>query len=169
VKKLQARSRVALSGTPVENRLGDLWSLFDFLNPGLLGSSGEFAEAVKLMKLRGGKEGVDYTSLRELTGPYILRRLKTDEGVASDLPEKVEMKVRARLSMEQAKLYRGGVDELMKLLKEGHAGGKEEQMKRKGEVLQYLMRFKQVCNHPGRAEWEDVALARTGTGSGRAA
>ena len=87
VKRLQARARIALTGTPVENRLGDLWSIFDFLNPGLLGGSKLFSQFVK--RLQGRRED-QFGPLRRLINPYILRRLKTDPNVISDLPEKVE-------------------------------------------------------------------------------
>ena len=148
VKRLRGRTRVALSGTPVENRLGDLWSLFDFLNPGLLGTAGEFAEAVKEMGGRADGAG-DYAPLRRLVAPYLLRRLKTDPAVAPDLPEKVETRAECALSREQARLYQAGVRELARELKE------KEGIERKGLVLAYLTRFKQICDHP--ALW-------TGTG-----
>lgn len=138
VRGLQADVRFALTGTPIENRLADLWALFDFLNPGLLGSAAQFA--------RFTQSSAQYAPLRKLVSPYILRRLKTDKSVISDLPDKTEMKVYCGLSVAQTKLYQQSVQELLKELKES-----EEGMQRKGLVLTYLMRFKQICNHPAQA------------------
>ena len=141
VKALGSRGRLALTGTPVENRLGDLWSLFDFLQPGLLGSAKEFGE---FAKARATSANPDWGPLRRLVRPFILRRLKTDRSVISDLPEKTEMKVFCPLSKSQAILYGQAVEELAKAL--SAADG----MKRRGVVLSYLMRFKQLCNHPSQ-------------------
>ncbi len=139
VKKLKSRARIALTGTPVENRLSDLWSIFDFLCPGLLGSASRFKNYVKnLDRLQGGR----YTPLRNLVQPYILRRLKTDKSIISDLPDKMEVKAFCGLADKQAALYKRSVEELASALN-GTAG-----MKRRGLVLTYLMRFKQICNHP---------------------
>ena len=145
VKKLTAESRVALTGTPVENRLSDLWSLFDFLNPGLLGSATAFKRLAKQM---GGDEDrpADYSPLRRLVGPYILRRLKTDRSVIADLPEKTEVQAWCGLSRPQAKLYQASVDEMARELREGERTG----IHRKGLVLGFLTRFKQICNHPAQ-------------------
>ncbi len=141
VKALARRGRLALTGTPVENRLGDLWSLFDFLQPGLLGSAKEFGE---FTKARASSSKPDWGPLRTLVRPIILRRLKTDRNVIADLPEKTEMKVFCPLSKAQAVLYQQAVDELAKLL------GAVDGMKRRGVVLPSLMRFKQLCNHPSQ-------------------
>jgi non-specific serine/threonine protein kinase len=138
-KELRARARVAMTGTPVENRLSDLWSLFDFLNPGLLGSAKAFAGSVKRMEDRSS-----YEPLRMLVGPYILRRLKTDKRVIDDLPEKVEIQTFCPLSREQAALYEHAVETLETQLEE--ASGIE----RRGIVLANLMRLKQICNHPAQ-------------------
>ncbi|CAA6694122.1 MULTISPECIES: DEAD/DEAH box helicase [unclassified Lentimonas] len=139
VRALKAQARIALTGTPIENTLGDLWSLFDFINPGLLGSSGQFAKFTKDLS----KSSTDhFAPLRRLVSPYILRRLKTDKSIIGDLPDKTEMKVFCGLSVEQAKLYQHTV----KTLKEELAT--TEGIQRKGLVLSYLMRFKQICNHP---------------------
>lgn len=142
VKKLKSEARIALTGTPVENRLSDLWSLFDFLSPGLLGSAEKFKRFVKQLD-DGGQRS--YASLRNLVSPYILRRLKTDKSIISDLPDKTEIKVFCGLSPEQAALYSRSVDELKHLL----AG--VDGIKRRGLVLSFLLRFKQICNHPSQA------------------
>ena len=143
VKRLRGAARFALTGTPVENRLGDLWSIFDFLNPGLLGSAQRFKAFAKTLD---GQTHAGYAPLRNLVAPYILRRLKTDPAIAPDLPEKIEMQVYCGLSKPQAVLYRGQVEELRRTLEE-NAGDK---MRRRGLVLAYLMRFKQICNHPSQ-------------------
>jgi len=140
-KKLNAQARFALTGTPVENRLGDLWSIFDFINPGLLGSSKEFTSLVKRL---AEKPHNPYGPLRELVRPYILRRLKTDKKVIADLPDKTEVKAFCQLSRQQAALYQQAVKELAEQLDDA------EGIKRKGVVLSFLMRFKQICNHPSQ-------------------
>jgi non-specific serine/threonine protein kinase len=141
VKRLKANSRFALTGTPIENRLGDLWSIFDFVNPGLLGSSKEFAAFVKGL---GNGPHNSFGPLRELVRPYILRRLKTDKAVIADLPDKTEVKAFCQLSRKQAALYQQSVEELAAQLEEA------EGIQRKGLVLSFLMRFKQICNHPSQ-------------------
>jgi non-specific serine/threonine protein kinase len=150
-KKLKAQARFALTGTPVENRLGDLWSIFDFLNPGLLGSSKEFTSLVKRLADRPHNP---YASLRELVRPYILRRLKTDKTVIADLPDKTEVSAFCQLSRKQAALYQQAVKELASQLETA-----EEGIQRKGVVLSFLMRFKQICNHPsqwlGDGDWSE--------------
>jgi superfamily II DNA or RNA helicase len=141
VKRLDARCRVALTGTPVENRLGDLWSIFDFINPGLLGSAKQFTQFTKSLADRPHNP---YAPLRELVRPYILRRMKTDKSVISDLPDKTEVKAFCQLSRKQAVLYQEAVDELADYLND------VEGIRRKGVVLSFLMRFKQICNHPSQ-------------------
>ncbi len=142
VRRLRATSRIVMTGTPVENSLGDLWSLFDFLNPGLLGSHGVFKSFVKGME---EAEHGGFEPLRRLVSPYILRRLKTDRSVISDLPEKTETIRFCSLTKSQVKLYAGVVDTLARGL-----SGEIEPMARRGLVLQTLMRLKQVCNHPSQ-------------------
>ena len=141
VKQLKADARIALTGTPVENRLSDLWSLFDFLCPGLLGSAARFKKFVKALESR---EHDSYAPLRNLVGPYVLRRLKTDKSIISDLPDKTEMKAFCGLAKKQAAMYAKSVQELATALEE------LDGMKRRGLVLAYLMRFKQICNHPSQ-------------------
>lgn len=141
VKQLQCEARVALTGTPVENRLSDLWSIFDFLCPGLLGSANRFQRYVKVLE-KSGHNG--YTPLRNLVQPYILRRLKTDRSIIADLPEKTEVKAWCRLSKRQAALYTSAVEEL------AHGLNHAEGIQRRGLVLASLMKFKQICNHPGQ-------------------
>ncbi len=151
VKTLKAGARVALTGTPVENRLGDLWSIFDFVNPGLLGSPKEFTSFTK--RLASHPRG-SYGPLRELVRPYILRRLKTDKTVIADLPDKTEIKAFCPLSRRQAALYEQAVNELAEQLADATG------IQRKGLVLSFLMRFKQICNHPsqwlGNGDWNEV-------------
>jgi non-specific serine/threonine protein kinase len=141
VKKLRAGRRVVMTGTPVENRLGDLWSLFDFLNPGLLGSSKNFASFTKAHRNLGPNR---YRSLRRLLNPYILRRLKTDPEVAPDLPNKTEMRAYCGLTKRQVVLYEEAVGALAKLLKE------KQGIERRGVVLAFMLRFQQICNHPSQ-------------------
>lgn len=153
-RRLQGRARIALTGTPVENRLGDLWSLFDFINPGLLGSSREFSAFVKRLAERPHHA---YAPLRDLVRPYILRRMKTDRAVIADLPDKTEVKAFCGLTRKQAVLYQAAVHELAEEL-DGLDG-----IRRKGVVLSFLMRFKQVCNHP--SQWlGDGAWVETDSG-----
>ncbi|MBL8946886.1 MAG: DEAD/DEAH box helicase, partial [Myxococcales bacterium] len=136
VKRLQARMRLALTGTPVENRLTDLWSVLDFACPGLLGTAREFGAFTKSL------DGRSFAPLRELCRPWILRRLKSDRRVITDLPDKTELDVACGLSKAQAALYTDAVESLAREL--GEASG----LRRRGIVLAYLTRLKQICNHP---------------------
>jgi non-specific serine/threonine protein kinase len=138
VKMLKSVNRIVMTGTPVENRLSDLWSLFDFINPGLLGAFNEFKRFAKGLEER--PEG--YGHLRQVVHPYILRRSKTDRSIISDLPEKVEMKTYCSLSRAQTVLYGDVVKRLERELET------VDGIKRKGIVLGYLMKCKQLCNHP---------------------
>ena len=144
VRELHARHRLALTGTPIENRLSDLWSLFDFLSPGLLGGAREFGA---FLKRRPTTDPNPYLPLRRLVRPYILRRLKTDRRIISDLPEKTELTAFCPLSRRQAALYQQAVDELGARL----AAEDTEGIQRRGIILAFLTRFKQICNHP--AQW----------------
>ncbi len=141
VKELKATARFALTGTPVENRAADLWSIFDFLNPGLLGSAAAFT---RFLRGRDDAERPDYGPLRALTRPYILRRLKTDKRVIADLPEKTEMRAWCSLTKTQAALYQKAVTELEEGLQTADG------IQRRGLVLAFIMRFKQICNHPSQ-------------------
>lgn len=149
VKELKANAKIAMTGTPIENRLSDLWSLFDFLNAGLLGTSKEFTDFTK--KLKEGK--ADYSKLRSVVNPFILRRLKTDKTIINDLPEKMEMKTYTTLTKKQVVLYNGLVKDLKTQLETA------EGIARKGLVLASIMKFKQICNHPdqylGQADFQD--------------
>ncbi len=133
IKKLRAPARIALSGTPVENRLGDLWSLYDFLNPGLLGTTTEFLRYVKRLQ---EAEPSNFAPLRQLVRPYLLRRMKTDRSIIADLPDKTELTAWCALSKKQAALYQKSVDELAEKLK---GVGDESGIQRRGLVLAFLM------------------------------
>ncbi len=138
IKQFKARAKIALTGTPIENRLTDLWSLFDFLNGGLLGSAKEFKQLTKNL----GQDGKDYARLREVINPFILRRLKTDKTIISDLPEKIELNAYTELTKKQVILYQGLVKKLATGLESAEGIG------RKGLVLASIMKAKQICNHP---------------------
>ncbi len=150
VKRLPAQARVALTGTPVENRLGDLWSIFDFLNPGLLGSAKVFKSFVDGLQARPTDQ---YAPLRRLVAPYILRRLKTDRTIIDDLPEKVETTRFCNLTKAQIRLYEQVVGAMKSALEDADG------MKRRALVLQTLMRLKQVCNHPSQLSGDGAYAA----------
>jgi superfamily II DNA or RNA helicase len=156
VKALKTRARIALTGTPVENRLGDLWSIYDFLDPGLLGSAREFSAFTRRLVDRPGES---YAPLRRLVQPYLLRRLKSDRTVVADLPDKTEVKAFCLLSGPQAALYQKTVDELERAIAAVTPG-----IERRGLVLAYLMRFKQICNHPahwlGEGPWDEAGSGK---------
>ena len=154
VKTLEAQSRIALTGTPVENHLGDLWSIFDFINPGLLGTARQFASYAKGLAER---EQDPYGPLRTLVQPYILRRMKTDKSVIADLPDKTEVKAYCSLTQRQAALYAQAVQDLADRLADADG------MERRGVVLATLTRLKQICNHP--SQWlGDQAWAEADSG-----
>lgn len=138
IKKLKSNMRIAMTGTPIENDLTNLWSLFDFLNHGLLGSSKEFRDFCKGLEENPQR----YIKLKSMISPFMLRRVKTDKNIISDLPEKVEMVDYTALSRKQAVLYRKTVADMETKILEA------EGIERKGIVLGTIMKLKQICNHP---------------------
>ena len=142
VRALPARSRLALTGTPVENHLGELWSIMEFTSPGLLGPAEKFRERFAVPVQRHGDEEAA-ARLKRLTGPFILRRVKTDQSIISDLPDKVEMKIWCTLTPEQASLYQATVTDML-----ARIDAAEADIERRGLVLATMARLKQVCNHP---------------------
>lgn len=151
-RRLKAGWHVALTGTPVENRLMELWSIFQFLNPGYLGSQSDFLDRLARPIERAGDEAAT-RRLKSLVGPFILRRVKTDPAVISDLPDKNEMKVYCSLTKEQATLYQAVVRDSLQRLEEA------EGINRRGLVLGTLLKLKQVCNHPAQFLGDGSALA----------
>ncbi|MCA1992576.1 MAG: DEAD/DEAH box helicase [Coleofasciculus sp. S288] len=143
ILKLHANHRLALTGTPVENRLLDLWSIFNFLNPGYLGKEAHFRKSFEI-PIQKENDKVKSTTLKKLVEPFILRRVKTDKQVIKDLPDKVEHKQYCNLTKEQASLYEAVVKDVEKQLEEA------EGIQRKGLILSTLMKLKQVCNHPAQ-------------------
>jgi SNF2 family DNA or RNA helicase len=146
-RAVNAAHRVALTGTPVENRLSDLWSIMAFLNPGYLGSEATFRRTIARPIERTGDPDAR-ERLRRLSAPFVLRRLKTDPAIISDLPEKWEMKVYCSLIPEQATLYQAVVEEAMEQIGRAETDGNATQ--RRGQVLAMLMKLKQICNHPAQ-------------------
>ena len=142
-RALPAAHRIALTGTPVENNVGDLWSIMEFLNPGLLGTQAEFKRGF-FVPIQAGRDAAAMERLKRITGPFILRRLKTDRSVIADLPEKMEMKVFCTLTREQASLYQAVLSDAEKAI------AKADGIERKGVVLATLSKLKQVCNHPAQ-------------------
>ena len=157
VRRLRAQNRVALTGTPIENRLSELWSIMSFLNPGYLGSLESFRRNLALpIERYGDAESAD--RLRRLVRPFILRRLKTDPHVIQDLPDKFEYKVYCNLSREQATLYEAVVRSAMDQLRLTDGGAPS--IKRRGTVLAMLTRLKQICNHPALFLGDGSEIAR---------
>jgi SNF2 family DNA or RNA helicase len=152
VRGLTARHRVALTGTPVENRLSELWSIMDFLNPGMLGSASGFRARFGVPVERYGDDEAA-ARLRRVTRPLLLRRLKTDPKVISDLPEKIEMKQLCTLTVEQASLYQAVLDDMLVKIDESDG------IERKGLVLATMSRLKQVCNHPAQLLGDGFPIA----------
>jgi SNF2 family DNA or RNA helicase len=142
VRALPAGSRIALTGTPVENRLTELWSIMEFARPGLLGPAERFRTRYAVPIERNGDEEAT-ERLKRLTGPFILRRLKTDKTIISDLPDKLEMKIWCNLTPEQASLYQATVTDMMARIEAAGEG-----IERRGLVLATMAKLKQVCNHP---------------------
>ncbi|WP_229810979.1 DEAD/DEAH box helicase [Streptosporangium pseudovulgare] len=152
VRAIPARTRLALTGTPVENRLSELWSIMEFCNPGLLGPARRFRERYQEpIETRRDEDAV--AALRRATGPFVLRRLKTDRSIITDLPEKQEMKVWCTLTPEQAELYTAVVNDMM-----GRIGGSAG-IERRGNVLAAMTKLKQICNHPAHLLRDGSRLA----------
>ncbi|MFZ1729995.1 MAG: DEAD/DEAH box helicase [Bacteroidota bacterium] len=150
-RSLTADYRFALTGTPVENSVGDLWALMEFLNPGFLGNHSTFRNRYQIPIQRWG-DGDAATQLRRITAPFVLRREKTDRTIISDLPDKIVQKEYCPLTKEQATLYEAVVRNLAAGISE--KGG----MQRRGLILATLLRLKQICNHPAQflgdgSEW----------------
>ncbi|TDD03508.1 DEAD/DEAH box helicase [Saccharopolyspora terrae] len=152
VRGLSARQRLALTGTPVENRLAELWSIMDFANPGILGSLSTFRARYAVPVERDGDTDAA-ARLRRVTGPFVLRRVKTDPAVISDLPDKIQMKQLCNLTSEQATLYQAVVDDMLARIAES------EGMERRGLVLATMSKLKQVCNHPAQLLGDGSALS----------
>jgi non-specific serine/threonine protein kinase len=152
VRALPAQHRIAVTGTPVENRLADLWSIMEFANPGLLGSALVFkARFAEPIERRGDEAAAD--RLRRLTGPFVLRRVKTDKSIISDLPDKIEMEVLCNLTAEQASLYQAIVTDMMAKIEQS------EGIERRGLVLATMTKLKQACNHPAHLLRDGSRLA----------
>ncbi|HRJ49132.1 MAG TPA: DEAD/DEAH box helicase, partial [Phycisphaerales bacterium] len=153
VRGIPAERRVALTGTPVENRLTELWSIMDFLNPGYLGTAHSFRThfAVPVERYH---DRARTDQLRGLVQPFILRRLKTDPNVVADLPEKIESREFAHLTTEQASLYESTVKRMLGEVESSDG------IRRRGVVLSALIRLKQICNHPSQLlkDWEEGNL-----------
>jgi len=141
ILKLTASHRLALTGTPVENRMRDLWSIFNFLHPGYLGKEAQFRKTFEL-PIQKENDTAKSETLKKLVEPFILRRVKTDKNIINDLPDKIEQKMYCTLTPEQASLYEAVVKDVEEQLKDA------EGMQRRGLILSTLMRLKQICNHP---------------------
>jgi SNF2 family DNA or RNA helicase len=153
VRRLRAEHRIALTGTPMENRLAELWSIMDFLNPGILGSAETFRARYAIpVERHGHTEPAE--RLRTITRPYVLRRLKTDPRIIDDLPDKIEIKQYCQLTTEQASLYQAVVDDMMDKIENS------EGIERRGNVLAAMAKLKQVCNHPAQLLHDHSAVGR---------
>jgi len=142
-RSLKTEYRIALTGTPVENNVGDLWSIMEFLNQGFLGTQNAFKRNF-FIPIQAEQDPDAANRLKHITGPFILRRLKTDKSIISDLPEKTEMKVFCQLTREQASLYAAVLKDVEDSL------NSSEGIQRKGMILATLSKLKQVCNHPAQ-------------------
>nr|WP_245966755.1 DEAD/DEAH box helicase [Sphaerisporangium album] len=152
VRSIPARTRLALTGTPVENHLAELWSIMEFCNPGLLGPAKRFRDRYQEpIEARGDEQAA--RALKRATQPFVLRRLKTDKTIISDLPDKLEMKVWCTLTPEQASLYQAVVNDMMTRIDQ------TEGIERRGNVLATMTRLKQVCNHPAHLLKDGSRLA----------
>jgi SNF2 family DNA or RNA helicase len=153
VRRLRGGHRIALTGTPMENRLAELWSVMDFLNPGVLGTGDRFRQRYAIpVERHGDTEAAQ--RLRRVTRPYLLRRLKTDSDIIDDLPEKIEIVQDYRLTSEQASLYRTVVDDMMEKIESADG------IERRGNVLAAMAKLKQVCNHPAQLLHDGSPIGR---------
>jgi len=157
VRSLEANFRIALTGTPLENRLSELWSILDFLNPGYLGSR-QFFQRRFATPIEKYRDSDSLQTLRSLVQPFILRRVKTDQEIIQDLPEKQEMNVYCGLSSEQAKLYQEIVDQALTEIDQA------EGIQRHGKILTLLMKLKQLCNHPALLQKENALVSADRSG-----
>jgi SNF2 family DNA or RNA helicase len=153
VRTIPAAARIALTGTPVENRLTELWSIMEFTSPGLLGPAEKFRRRFAI-PIERNSDAAATEQLKRITGPFILRRLKTDKSVIADLPDKLEMKVWCNLTPEQASLYQATVDDMMERIEAADPG-----IERRGLVLATMAKLKQVCNHPAHLLGDGSRLA----------
>ncbi|MDR3279807.1 MAG: DEAD/DEAH box helicase [Synergistaceae bacterium] len=158
IRSLAADYRIALTGTPVENHVGDLWSLMEFLNPGLLGSQASFKRDF-FTPIQRERDAAAASRLKKITSPFILRRLKTDKDIIGDLPDKVIARTFCKLKREQATLYAAVVEEAERVLEEA------EGIKKQGLVLSTMTRLKQICNHPAQFLGEPPAIGGDSTES----
>ncbi len=147
VKSIKSSNFIAMSGTPVENRLSELWSIMDYSNRGILGSVKEFAETFgnPIERLNDVETA---EKLKKVTSPFMMRRLKTDKSIISDLPEKIEIDSFATLTKEQAGLYEKVLEKAMQEIEGISAGDQKSLFVRQGLVLQMILALKQICNHP---------------------
>ncbi len=152
-RALKADYRIALTGTPVENHVGDLWSIMEFTNPGFLGTETEFKKTF-FLPIQANKDPQAVERLKRLTRPFILRRLKTDKTIITDLPEKLEMKVFCTLTREQASLYAAVAKEAISEVDSA------EGIQRRGVILAALSKLKQVCNHPAQFLGDNSPIPR---------
>lgn len=160
VRSLRARHRIALTGTPMENRLAELHSVLDFANPGLFGSAEDFKARYAIAIERNGSERA-LAALRRVTAPFLLRRRKTDPAIARDLPDKQEITVRCMLTPEQAGLYQAVVGDML------HRMANTPAIERQGLMLATLGKLKQICNHPAQFLKEPEGLTRIAGRSGK--
>jgi SNF2 family DNA or RNA helicase len=152
IMKLSASHRLALTGTPVENSLRDLWSIFNFLNPGYLGKEAQFRKTFE-MPINKDNDSTTLTTLKKLVEPFILRRVKTDKRIINDLPDKIEQKIYCTLTPEQASLYEAVVKDVEEQIQEA------EGIQRRGLILSTLLKLKQICNHPAQFLQDGSAFA----------
>jgi len=158
IRSIDAGRRIALTGTPVENRLSELWSIMEFCNPGFLGAAPDFRRRFA-RPIERHRDTEAAASLRGLVQPFVLRRLKTDRDVIDDLPECVETREYATLTPEQAMLYQAVVDSMIGQV------DRTEGIQRRGLILAMLARLKQICDHPELAESGDEVVAAAGQGA----